>query len=154
MTSTTSFYCFLSNFTRREVMFWTPLIPRFARFPRCHSRCNSLFFYDSIIDYQTNSSHSCSNAASGLFDQVYSSSQDSRNLKFSSRQSTGQLFPCGVTNWLVTITWQLPIFPSVPEYCRATPTDPLPFFGMPVSSKMRYPGSRPYCCKNTPAACH
>src|SRR5215468_4708491 len=31
-------------------------------------------------------------------------------------------------------TWQLPILPSVPEYCRATHGDAFPSFGKPVSS--------------------
>ena len=34
----------------------------------------------------------------------------------------------------LTPTWQLPILPRVPEYCRATHGDALPSFGNPVSS--------------------
>src|ERR1700761_1829143 len=33
-----------------------------------------------------------------------------------------------------TTVWQLSCFPSWPQYCRATPTECLPFFGNPVSS--------------------
>src|SRR5204863_2078751 len=33
-----------------------------------------------------------------------------------------------------TPSWQLPIFPSVPEYWRLTPGESLPSFGNPVSS--------------------
>src|SRR5438552_17749473 len=37
------------------------------------------------------------------------------------RHTLGFCFRC-----TATATWQLPTFPSVPEYCRATPTEPLP----------------------------
>ena len=33
-----------------------------------------------------------------------------------------------------TPSWQLPILPSVPEYCRLTPGESLPSLGKPVSS--------------------
>ena len=33
-----------------------------------------------------------------------------------------------------TVIWQLPILPSVPEYCRFTPGECLPCFAIPVSS--------------------
>src|SRR5260370_38840490 len=36
-------------------------------------------------------------------------------------------------------TWQLPILPSMPEYCAAPPTDSVPFLGNPVSSKTSTP---------------
>src|SRR5258705_62471 len=37
----------------------------------------------------------------------------------------------------VTATWQLSCLPSSPQYWRATPTECLPFFGMPVSSMIQ-----------------
>src|SRR5205809_1035948 len=37
----------------------------------------------------------------------------------------------------VTATWQLSRLPSWPQYCRATPTESLPFFGRPVSSTIQ-----------------
>src|ERR1700733_8293381 len=33
-----------------------------------------------------------------------------------------------------TTAWQLSCLPSWPQYCRATPTECLPFLGKPVSS--------------------
>src|SRR5215471_4630329 len=33
-----------------------------------------------------------------------------------------------------TATWQLSCLPNCPQYCRATPTECLPFFGKPVST--------------------
>jgi hypothetical protein len=41
---------------------------------------------------------------------------------------------CSVATESVTAPWQLSRLPSWPQYCRATPTDSLPFFGSPVSS--------------------
>ena len=39
----------------------------------------------------------------------------------------------------VTATWQLPILPNVPEYCRRTPTDARPCLAKPVPSSTRIP---------------
>ena len=36
-------------------------------------------------------------------------------------------------------TWQLPILPSAPQYCRCTPTERVPCLGNPVSSMARMP---------------
>jgi hypothetical protein len=44
-----------------------------------------------------------------------------------SRKATGSL----------TATWQFSCLPGCPQYCRATPTECLPFFEMPVSSKIQ-----------------
>ena len=33
-----------------------------------------------------------------------------------------------------TPSWQLALLPSVPEYCRCTPTEHVPSLGKPVSS--------------------
>ena len=41
---------------------------------------------------------------------------------------------CFVAIVRLTPTWQLPTFPSVPEYWRCTPTECFPCFGKPVSS--------------------
>jgi hypothetical protein len=61
---------------------------------------------------------------------IRSSSQRSgRN----SRQSSGQE-ACSVTALTDTPSWQLAVLPSVPEYCRCTPTEQLPSLGKPVSS--------------------
>lgn len=49
------------------------------------------------------------------------------------RQSSGQE-AASVAACTDTAIWQLPILPSVPEYCRATPGDAVPTFGNPVSS--------------------
>ena len=38
---------------------------------------------------------------------------------------------------LLTATWQLSCLPSWPQYCRATPTECLPFLGKPVSSMIQ-----------------
>jgi len=38
-----------------------------------------------------------------------------------------------------TPTWQLPVFPSAPQYCRFTPTECVPCLGNPVSSTARMP---------------
>src|SRR5260370_32960399 len=38
------------------------------------------------------------------------------------------------TSCKLTATWQLAVFPKVPEYCRSTPTECAPCFGKPVSS--------------------
>src|ERR1035441_5979374 len=37
----------------------------------------------------------------------------------------------------LTATWQLSCFPVCPQYCRATPTEWVPFFGRPVSSTIQ-----------------
>src|SRR5215203_3730793 len=58
-----------------------------------------------------------------------SSQRSGRN----SRQSSGQL-ACSVTALTDTPSWQLAVLPSVPEYCRCTPTEQLPSLGKPVSS--------------------
>ena len=39
-------------------------------------------------------------------------------------------------------TWQLSCLPNIPQYCRATPTECLPFFGNPVSSMIHQPPRR------------
>jgi hypothetical protein len=39
-----------------------------------------------------------------------------------------------VTALTDTPSWQLAVLPSVPEYCRCTPTEQLPSLGKPVSS--------------------
>ena len=39
----------------------------------------------------------------------------------------------------LTTTWQLATLPTVPEYCGATPTEPVPFLGSPVSSTTSTP---------------
>src|SRR4051794_29081935 len=44
---------------------------------------------------------------------------------------------CSVATESVTATWQLSCLPSWPQYCLATPTDSLPFFGNPVSSTIQ-----------------
>lgn len=59
-----------------------------------------------------------------------SSSQDSGT---NSRQSSGQE-ACSVTALTDTPSWQLAVLPSVPEYCRCTPTEQSPSLGKPVSS--------------------
>ena len=43
------------------------------------------------------------------------------------------------TRCTLTPTWQLPVLPSVPEYCRATHGDASPSFGKPVSSTTSAP---------------
>ena len=50
----------------------------------------------------------------------------------------GHVRPSAI-NALDTATWQLPIFPSAPQYCRCTPTECVPCFGKPVSSSARIP---------------
>jgi hypothetical protein len=57
-----------------------------------------------------------------------------------SRQSIGQL-AWSVAAWMLTPTWQLATLPSVPEYCRATPTEAVPNLGKPVSSMIQASGS-------------
>jgi hypothetical protein len=37
----------------------------------------------------------------------------------------------------LTMTWQLSTLPTSPQYCRATPTECLPFLGMPLSSTIQ-----------------
>jgi hypothetical protein len=39
-----------------------------------------------------------------------------------------------VTACTLTSIWQLPTLPKVPEYCRATPGEDVPYLGNPVSS--------------------
>ena len=50
-----------------------------------------------------------------------------------SRQSAAHE-ACSFTRCTLTPTWQLPVLPSVPEYCRATHGDASPSLGNPVSS--------------------
>jgi hypothetical protein len=50
-----------------------------------------------------------------------------------SRQSAAHE-ACSLTRCTLTATWQFPVLPSVPEYCRATHGDAYPSFGNPVSS--------------------
>ena len=60
-------------------------------------------------------------------------------------------------NALDTATWQLPIFPSAPQYCRCTPTECVPCFGKPVSSSARIPrrtGTAARNCVQTWVAFH
>ena len=42
-------------------------------------------------------------------------------------------------NALDTATWQFPILPSAPQYCRCTPTEWVPCLGKPVSSRAKRP---------------
>ena len=44
-----------------------------------------------------------------------------------------------------TPIYQFSIRPAVPEYCRATPADLVPFFKKPVSSTTSTPASPPKC---------
>jgi hypothetical protein len=46
-----------------------------------------------------------------------------------------------VTIWTLTPIWQLPVLPSVPEYCRATHGEAVPSFGNPESSTTYASGS-------------
>jgi hypothetical protein len=63
-------------------------------------------------------------------------SQDSgRN----SRQPSGQE-AVSVTACTLTPIWQLATLPRVPEYCRATPGEPVPSFGKPLSSTAQATG--------------
>ena len=39
-----------------------------------------------------------------------------------------------MTAWTLTATWQFPILPIVPQYCRATHADAVPSLACPVSS--------------------
>jgi hypothetical protein len=50
-----------------------------------------------------------------------------------SRQSTAADAQ-SLTACTLTPIWQLPVLPSVPEYCRATPGESKPSLGNPVSS--------------------
>jgi hypothetical protein len=59
-----------------------------------------------------------------------------------SRQSIGHDAP-SVTALTDTPIWQLPTFPSAPQYWRATPTDILPCLGNPVSSITHAAGAIP-----------
>src|SRR5579859_5353517 len=52
------------------------------------------------------------------------------------RQAIGRLAELLATDRL-TATWQLSCLPSWPQYCRATPTEWLPFLGNPVSSTIQ-----------------
>lgn len=49
------------------------------------------------------------------------------------RQSSGAE-AVSVAACTLTAIWQFPTFPSVPEYCRATPGEAVPSLGNPVSS--------------------
>ena len=44
-----------------------------------------------------------------------------------------------------TPTWQFSVRPAVPEYCRCTPADRVPFFRNPVSSAISTPSGSPRC---------
>ena len=44
-----------------------------------------------------------------------------------------------------TPTWQFSVRPAVPEYCRCTPADRVPFFKNPVSSAISTPSGSPSC---------
>jgi len=46
-----------------------------------------------------------------------------------------------VAIWMLTPIWQLPVFPNVPEYWRATHGDAVPSFGKPESSTTYTAGS-------------
>ena len=66
----------------------------------------------------------------------------------SSHQSSGRYsrnpngtVPFAPTACSETAIWQLPIFPSVPEYWRLTPGERLPSLGTPVSSSTHASGS-------------
>jgi transposase len=50
-----------------------------------------------------------------------------------SRHAIGML-AAAVASDRLTATWQLSCLPSCPQYCRATPTECVPFLGVPVSS--------------------
>src|SRR5712691_1568141 len=65
------------------------------------------------------------------------SSQDSDTYR---RQSSGQDAE-SVAAWTLTAIWQLPTFPSVPEYCRATHGEDGPSFLNPVSSMTHASGA-------------
>ena len=57
----------------------------------------------------------------------------------------------------VTATWQLAILPSVPQYCRATPTDAVPCLGKLVPSRINTParsGTRSRRRTHTVSASH
>jgi hypothetical protein len=47
-----------------------------------------------------------------------------------------------VAAWMDTPTWQLATLPSVPQYCRATPTEWRPYLGNAVSSITHAAGRR------------
>ena len=57
-----------------------------------------------------------------------------------SRQSNGA-DAASVTACTLTATWQFPILPKVPEYCRATHADAVPSLACPVSSMTHACGS-------------
>ena len=46
-----------------------------------------------------------------------------------------------MTALIDTPIWQLPVLPSAPQYCLATPTDILPCLGNPVSSTTHASGA-------------
>jgi hypothetical protein len=49
---------------------------------------------------------------------------------------TGRL-ACSLARERSTATWQSSCLPSWPQYCRATPTECLPFLGKPASSMIQ-----------------
>jgi hypothetical protein len=93
----------------------------------------------------TTAARICSSAIAGLVAKPTSSGTPALARRFGSlahasgrysRQATGRL-----AAWLaidsVTATWQFSCFPSSPQYCRATPTECLPFLGKLVSSTIQ-----------------
>src|ERR1019366_5562475 len=46
----------------------------------------------------------------------------------------------------LTATWQLSVLPKCPQYCRATPTERLPYLRKPVSSIRLSAGQNLPCC--------
>ena len=56
--------------------------------------------------------------------------------RYSSRSISARP-PPGTAYARNTPSWQFSIRPAVPEYCRCTPADFVPFFRNPVSSAMR-----------------
>src|SRR5262245_20765692 len=53
---------------------------------------------------------------------------------------SGHVRPSAISP-LDTATWQLPILPRAPQYCRLTPTECRPCLGNPVSSSARMPAA-------------
>ena len=53
--------------------------------------------------------------------------------------------PCAEAYARNTPTWQFSVRPAVPEYCRCTPADRVPFFRNPVSSAISTPSGSPRC---------
>jgi hypothetical protein len=82
--------------------------------------------------------HTLGQVAGGAPGAITSSSQRSGT---NSRQSSGHE-ACSVTALTDTPSWQLAVLPSVPEYCRCTPTEHVPSLGKPVSSTTHAVGER------------